>query len=71
MKNKSQNHILASGDRKQVIIRGLDLSNGQAKIYAEEYLGNVNSLKPIDGKQALVYAIFDTKIVDIDAGYVI
>jgi hypothetical protein len=71
MKNKNQNHILANGDRKQVIIRGLDLSNGQAKIYAQEYLGNVNSLKEITGQQALAYAIFDTKIVDIDAGYVI
>jgi hypothetical protein len=71
MKNKSQDIILATGDKGNLIIRGLELSTGTAKIYAEEYIGNVRSLKKIDGDKALVYAIFNTKVLDIDAGYVI
>lgn len=71
MKRKSQNLILATGDRKQVIVRGIDLDNGTAKIYAREYLGNVNSLKEINGEQALAYAIFNTRVIDIDADCVL
>jgi hypothetical protein len=67
MKTKSQNIILATGDKGNLIIRGLELSTGMAKIYAEEYVGNVRSLKSIDGDKALVYAIFNTKVLDIDA----
>jgi hypothetical protein len=67
MKNKSQNIILATGDKGNLIIRGLDLNKGTAKIYAEEYLGNVHNLKPVTGEQALMHAIFNTKVLDIDA----
>lgn len=71
MKRQSQNLILATGSQKQVIIRGLDLNNGTAKIYAEEYLGNVHSTKTITGEQALAYAIFNTRVIDIDADCVL
>ena len=67
MKTKSQNIILATGDKGNLIVRGLDLNKGTAKIYAEEYLGNISNLKEIDGEKALVYAIFNTKVLDIDA----
>lgn len=70
-KRKSQNLILATGSRKQVIIRGLDLDKPMAKIYAEEYLGNVHNLKEITGEQALAYAIFNTRVIDIDADCVL
>jgi len=67
MKNKSQNMILVAGDNGQIIVRGGDISPGQAKIYGQEYVGNVYATKPIQGRQALAMAIFGTRIVDADA----
>ena len=71
MKNKNQNIILVKGDRGQIIIRGLNLDNGTARIYGEQYLGNVYTTKEIDGKTALAHAIFSTRIVDTDANCVL
>jgi hypothetical protein len=62
----TQNIYLTQGDRQNIIIRGIDINARVAKTYGEHYVGNVNSVKQINGKTALAYAIFNTKIVDID-----
>jgi hypothetical protein len=67
MKNKTQNMILVRGNNGQIIVRGVDISPGQAKIYGQEYLNNVYATKAIEGRQALAMAIFGTRILDVDA----
>lgn len=73
MKNtKNQTIYLAVGYNNNIIIRGLDLSKGQAKIYGEEYCGTLDRVKEIDGKTALALTILENiRIVDIDADCVI
>ena len=68
---KSQTIYLVTGRENQVIIRGLGLTEGEAKEYAQAYLDTAKpKAKEITGKEALVYSILaETKIVDIDAGY--
>lgn len=69
---KSQTMYLAKGYNGEIIIRGLNLSRGEAKIYSEEYVGTLNGVKEIDGKTALALTILaNTRIVDVDANCVI
>lgn len=63
---------LARGYNGEIIIRGLNLSRGEAKIYSEEYVGSLDGVKEIDGKTALALTILaNTRIVDVDANCVI
>jgi hypothetical protein len=71
MRNKNQNIILAKGDRGNLIIRGLDLNKAMATTYGEYYLGNIHSTQELDGKTALAYAIFNTKVLDVDASCIL
>lgn len=73
MKNtKSQTIYHLRGYNGEIIIRGLNLSRGEAKIYGEEYVGTLAGLKEIDGKTALALTILaSTRIVDVDANCVI
>ena len=57
---------IANGDRGNIILRGIGLNAGTTKIYAEEYLGNIHSIKAIDGRTALAKSIMGTRILDID-----
>ena len=69
---KSQTIYHIRGYNGEIIIRGLNLSKGEAKIYGEEYLGTLNGVKEIDGKTALALTILaNTRIVDVDASCVI
>jgi hypothetical protein len=63
---RTQEMYIANGDRGSLILRGIDLNSGTTRIYAEEYLGNVYSVKAIDGRTALAKAVFGTRILDLD-----
>ena len=70
---KSQTIYLVTGRETQVIIRGLGLTQGEAKEYAREYLDTTTiKAKEITGKEALVYSILaETKTLDIDENYIL
>ena len=74
MKNtKSQTIYLTTGRESQIIVRGIGLTEGQAKEYAREYLDTTTiQARQISGKEALVHSILaETKTLDIDENYIL